>query len=279
MPRMDPTCTDCGHDGLALHGRAASSALRREVTDLVHVLRDRQQTTPWPAGSWSALDYAGSIRDILLVAREHTLQARSATSPVVSWPDVAQRADWGEYDRLSTSEAAAEIAQAARRLGDTWERLSTTDWNRTLRYAADTDAVDHDLSRLAARIVHEVIHHRLAVERATIVRKVVSVDPDYGSPWGLWSNNPPYPPERAQLLTPENFGLPPAVVTRLRSWLDAWTENFADAPADAEHTWRREFDVDGWIREGVVICDLIGEALPDSTVQRRFQTYARYRRR
>lgn len=80
--------------------------------------------------------------------------------------------------------------------------------------------------------------------------------------------------ERSELLTPANFGFPDSVVVRLRTWLDAWTANFADAPSDDQHTWRRGFDVAGWLHEGDTLVDLIAESLPDYTVERQYRTYA-----
>ena len=47
---------------------------------------------------------------------------------------------------------------------------------------------------------------------------------------------------RAQL-GPSNFGFGDSIVRELRIWLDAWTANFAGAPAEDSHTRRLGFDV------------------------------------
>lgn len=274
---MDPTCSGCGYDYRAMSIDDASSTLVREVADTVRALRYRRQTAPTPDGSWSALEYAGHLRDVLIVTRERTLHALQEESPTVVSMGADYRVRLGEYADVSFHQAAAEISEAARRLAGTWNHLSIQDWSRTLRYNFPTPAI-RELSWLAAHIVHEVVHHRSDIERLTTARKAVSLSPDYGAPWGLWSSNPPYPspPASTEPLTPANFGLPESVVIRLRTWIDAWTANFADAPSDSQHTWRRGFDVTGWMREGDAITDLIAEALPDYTVERQYRTYATY---
>lgn len=55
-------------------------------------------------------------------------------------------------------------------------------------------------------------------------------------------NSLPMPPERVEQLGPSNFGFGESIVRELRIWLDAWTANFADAPAEDSHTWRLGFD-------------------------------------
>lgn len=272
---MDPTCSDCGYDYRTLSNDDASSTLVHEVADTVRTLRYRRQTAPTPDGSWSALEYAGHLRDVLIVTRERTLHALREESPAVVTMGADDRVRRGEYANLSYFQTTAEISEAARRLAATWNRLSTQDWARTLRYNYPTPAI-RELSWLAAHIVHEVVHHRSDIERLTTARKAVSLSPDYGAPWGLWSSNPPRPspPASTELLTPANFGFPDSVVVRLRTWLDAWTANFADAPSDDQHTWRRGFDVAGWLHEGDTLADLIAESLPDYTVERQYRTYA-----
>lgn len=84
----------------------------------------------------------------------------------------------------------------------------------------------------------------------------------------------PFPPDRAEQLTADNFGFGHEIRRALRNWLDDWTDNFADAPFEHPHTWKKGFDVDAWIEEGDRISRLIETSLPDFNVERNYRTYA-----
>jgi len=120
-----------------------------------------------PEGSWSAIDYAGHVRDVLLVARERTLNARRESGSVVVTMAPDERVAWGEYRGLTPLQASGEIMQVTEWLAQTWERLSGDEWRRTLLYNYPEPEL-RPLSWLAAHIVHELVHHRLDIERLTV---------------------------------------------------------------------------------------------------------------
>lgn len=165
---MDPICAECGYDYRTLVTHEAPAVLRREAAGLAETIRVRQPIEVVPEGSWSALEYAGHLRDVLLVARERTLHARreSGAAVVTMAPD--ERVAWGEYDDLTPTQAAAQIVQAAEWLAHTWQRFDADGWNRTLLYNYPQEEL-RSLSWLAAHILHEVVHHRLDIERLTVV--------------------------------------------------------------------------------------------------------------
>lgn len=106
---------------------------------------------------------------------------------------------------------------------------------------------------------------------------VVSLLPEYGSPWGLWSSSPPFPyrdPTTVEQLGPDNFGFGDDIREALRNWLDAWHANFADSPYEHPHTWKYGFDIASWISEGARISRMIEESLPGYRVERGYQSYA-----
>lgn len=106
---------------------------------------------------------------------------------------------------------------------------------------------------------------------------IISLVPDYGSPWGLWSSHPPFPfsdPGTVEQLGPDNFGFDNEIREALRAWVEAWRCNFADAPYEHRHTWRHGFDVDAWINEGDRISRMIEESLPGYKVERIYRSYA-----
>ncbi len=113
------------------------------------------------------MEYAGHVRDVLLVARERTLNARRENGTRVVTMGPNERVAWGEYDDLEPAEAADEIKLAANWLARTWEQIPNDEWDRTLLYNYPEPML-RPLSWLAAHIVHEVVHHRLDLERLTV---------------------------------------------------------------------------------------------------------------
>lgn len=112
--------------------------------------------------------------------------------------------------------------------------------------------------------------------------KVISLNPDYGCPWALWSGNPPFPfrdPSTVEQLGPDNFGFGDDIREALREWIEAWQNNFADAPHAQRHTWRNDFDVDTWISDGDRIAQMIEDSLPGYQVERIYRNYARRAKR
>lgn len=164
---MDPVCGECGYDYRRLPPGDAASVLRREADALANAVRNRRPLEDVPAGSWSAIEYAGHVRDVLLVTRERTLHTRRRNGEAVATMAPDDRVAWGEYDGLTGTRAAVEIRQAAEWLAHTWELLADADWRRTLRYNYPEPTL-RPLSWLAAHIVHEVVHHRLDIERLSI---------------------------------------------------------------------------------------------------------------
>lgn len=163
---MDPICGECAYDYRSLGPGDGASVLRLEAGAFAEVVVTRTATVPVAEGTWSAIEYAGHVRDVLLVARERTLAVRLDDGAAVVPMGRDERVAWGEYDGLTPVRAAAEIELVAEWLARTWDLLAPGDWGRTLLYNYPEPQL-RTLSWLAAHVVHEVVHHRLDIERLT----------------------------------------------------------------------------------------------------------------
>ena len=108
---------------------------------------------------------------------------------------------------------------------------------------------------------------------------IVTLSPDYGSPWGLWSSHPPFPFQdhrTIEQLGPDNFSFGDEIRQAPEPWIKAWRDNFADAPHEHRHTWKHGFDVDAWINAGDEISRMIEQSLPGYKVERGYRNYAQY---
>lgn len=164
---MEPICEECGYDYRTLRSADAPSRLRAEAASFAETLRVEPTSSARPADlAWSRVEYAGHVRDMLLVARERVLMARVASGRAVTPMGRDERVRWGEYAGLTSTVAATEVEQSAEWLAHSWELLSEQDWARTVLYNYPEPA-ERTLAWVAAHIVHELVHHRGDVQRLT----------------------------------------------------------------------------------------------------------------
>lgn len=166
---MGPICLECEYDYRSVRPEGAPSVLRREAAAFAYAVRTRTQIRPVAEGTWTPIEYAGHVRDVLLVTRERTLTVRLGGGRTVVPMGRDERVAWGEYDGLTAAQIAQEIGLAGEWLAHTWDRLSAGDWDCTLLYNYP-EPQTRPLSWLAAHVVHELVHHRLDIERLTSPR-------------------------------------------------------------------------------------------------------------
>lgn len=162
MQRCDP----CGYDYDAATPTNASGLLRTEVTRLADLLAtaDPELAQRGTETTWSAVQYAGHVRDVLLVQRERALAARLQSNPVAVSMGRDERVAWGEYDLADLRDVGRDVLRAAEWLARTLDNLGESDWSRTLLYNYP-EPTERSLRWLAAHTIHEVVHHRADIER------------------------------------------------------------------------------------------------------------------
>lgn len=158
-------CPGCGFDPQETPSRALGATARDDVHAIGRLLeaasdRDaRHKATP---ETWSALECSVHVRDVLRVFADRIVRTMALTNPELgSWDHeaameeaMANEADVGAVvDDLGRN--AATLSEALRTVGDDdFERPATR----------DGDPFTIDL--LARYALHEVVHHRLDVQRA-----------------------------------------------------------------------------------------------------------------
>lgn len=142
-------CTTAGarievltQDVVAALGRASDAELR---------------TRPEPA-TWSRLEYACHIRDVLLVQRERVLLARRVDDPEPEPMGRDERVDHDGYAQQSPADVGRQLTDAARLFANDLARLRPQDWDRTLTYSWPQRA-RRSLRWVAVHTLHEVFHH------------------------------------------------------------------------------------------------------------------------
>jgi hypothetical protein len=121
-------------------------------------------------GSWSALEYACHVRDVLQVQRERVALTLVETVPTYVPMGREERVIDLRYDEQDPASVADEIRGAADAAARAFVALTPTEWGRTgiYGYPAPTE---RSLLWLGQHTIHEAHHHLLDVGRTLRVAR------------------------------------------------------------------------------------------------------------
>lgn len=156
-------CGECGFDYDADPDRYP--AMTDVVADVAAVLRSpgdlRARREP---DTWSPLEYACHLRDVLLVQRERVLAGRRTDGYVCEPMGREERVDHDGYASQAPEAVARQLTDAALLFTTVLDRLAPGDWERTIRYSYPEPAW-RSLRWVARHTAHEVRHHLLDIRR------------------------------------------------------------------------------------------------------------------
>lgn len=106
-----------------------------------------------------------------------------------------------------------------------------------------------------------------------MTNEVISLLPEFGVEWGIWGGLEDGAFEhRTEFITPDELGLNGSLSRRLRKWNDDWLDYYLFEEGEGPLGWDANFDLNAWIREGLLIAREI-ELQTTFTVNRRFLSY------
>lgn len=108
--------------------------------------------------TWSPLEYACHVRDVLLVQRERVLAARRTDTPVAEPMGRDERVEHDAYADQAPVDVSRQLQDAAAMFAHTLDHLPPAAWDRTLVYTYPERA-ERPVRWLAAHTLHEVRHH------------------------------------------------------------------------------------------------------------------------
>ena len=164
----EQTCEECGLASMAVPRDALGTAVREEADHWVDLLTrydvGELRHSPRP-GTWSALEYAGHVCDVLALFGSRITRTLSEDEPDFPWWDHKAAAVEDRYNEQDPAHVAARLQANAHQLGLAllpaadrgWERMATRRGRE--RFTVDT------LARFA---LHEARHHRWDAERGLI---------------------------------------------------------------------------------------------------------------
>jgi hypothetical protein len=110
------------------------------------------------AGVWSALEYAGHVRDVFLVQRDRLYTALVEDTPAFAPMYRDQRVTLARYNAQDPAEGAAQLATAARLIAQAFEALDPGQLQRRCIYNFPAPA-ERPLLWVGQHAVHEGEHH------------------------------------------------------------------------------------------------------------------------
>lgn len=169
-PAAEERCEECGFDYGSVGPSDAPAALRAlprryrapltrflDGEDGDALLRERPDPT-----TWSALEYAAHVRDVLAMYVHRIARTLAEDRPVFDEPDPDTLAAQRRYREQDPAVVAQELADNAETLAATAESVPDDGWQRVgIRYGEERSVLF-----TVRRAVHEGHHHLLDIGRA-----------------------------------------------------------------------------------------------------------------
>ena len=154
---IERPCPECGFDA-----RDYADA------DIAPAIRDNAQS--WPAvlvrptvrvrpddSTWSPLEYAAHVRDVLKVYRDRLRLMVETDDPLYpNWDQDASAVE-DAYNEQDPAAVGVQLGANADDLADAFEALLPEQWSRPGRRS---DGAAFTVSSMAKYLVHDLVHHR-----------------------------------------------------------------------------------------------------------------------
>jgi hypothetical protein len=113
--------------------------------------------------TWSALEYACHLRDVLIVQRQRLQRAMVEDKPIFEPMGRDERVENDRYNEQDPAAVVAELEGAADELATDLENLDGDGWQRTGVYGYPTTE-ERTMVWVAQHTLHELVHHRTDIE-------------------------------------------------------------------------------------------------------------------
>jgi hypothetical protein len=158
---IERPCPECGFDARDYEDADIAPAIRDNAGSWPAVL-DRSTLRRRPNDStWSPLEYAAHVRDVLKVYRERLGLMVETDDPLYPNWDQDATAVADAYNEQDPAEVGARLTANAAALADAFEALTAQQWARPGRRS---DGASFTVSSMAKYLVHDLVHHRWDVK-------------------------------------------------------------------------------------------------------------------
>lgn len=120
--------------------------------------------------TWSPLEYACHVRDVLLVQRERVLLARRVEGTGFAQMGRDERVEHDGYATQDPRDVARQLRDAARLFANVLDRLEPADWTRKVVYSYP-EPTERDLTWMAVHTQHEMVHHLQDIQNQLVTKE------------------------------------------------------------------------------------------------------------
>jgi hypothetical protein len=154
---IERPCPDCGFDASEYPDAAIAGAVRDNALVWPAVLARPDVRIRPDDSTWSSLEYAAHVRDVLRVYRERLRLMVETDDPLYPNWDQDETAIAERYNEQDPAAVAAELAAAASDIAGAFDALGSEQW---LRPGRRSDGAEFTVSSIAKYMTHDLVHHR-----------------------------------------------------------------------------------------------------------------------
>ncbi len=154
---VERPCPECEFDPSAIAPRDVAGILRANATAWPTVLERADVALRPDDSTWSPLEYAAHVRDVLRLYRARLALMMRENDPVYPNWDQDETAIAERYGEQDPETVGREILAAASALADDFDGLSADSWDRRGRRS---DGAGFTVATFAVYLAHDLVHHR-----------------------------------------------------------------------------------------------------------------------
>ncbi|MET1044528.1 MAG: DinB family protein [Microbacteriaceae bacterium] len=153
---LERPCPECGFDARTIAGSDVAALLRREAALWPAVL-DRESVTERPDDhTWSELEYAAHVRDVMRLAVYRTQLMLGEDDPEFANWDQDQTAIAERYNEHQPDVVATDLVEVTLAFAALLDTVRDDQWQRSGRRG---DGARFTVDSFARYNLHDVVHH------------------------------------------------------------------------------------------------------------------------
>jgi hypothetical protein len=154
---IERPCPECGFDARDFADADIAPAIRDNAESWPVVLARPTVRVRPNDSTWSPLEYAAHVRDVVKVYRERLRLMVETDDPLYPNWDQDATAIAEAYNEQDPAEVGAQLSAGAAALADAFDALTPEQWSRPGRRS---DGASFTVSSMAKYLVHDLVHHR-----------------------------------------------------------------------------------------------------------------------
>jgi hypothetical protein len=154
---IEKPCPDCGFDAANYPNSAIPAAIRDNASAWPAVLARSDVRNRPNDSTWSPLEYAAHVRDVLAVYTTRLDLVLDTDDPVFANWDQDETALAERYNEQDPAAVGAALSANASGIADRFEAVTPEQWSRPGRRS---DGAVFTVSTLAKYMTHDLVHHR-----------------------------------------------------------------------------------------------------------------------